>query len=130
MRKSVIRTDQAPKPGGFYSQAIKFGDFVFTAGVVGVDPRSGDLVSGGIRVQVRQTLENIKAILEEAGTSLDNVIKVNAYLRDIGDFEAYNEVYSEYFDPDEPPARTTVQVGGFRDGRAVEIDVIAYVRKR
>jgi len=94
-----------------------------------VDPGSGELVSGGIRAQVRQTLENIKAILEEAGTSSDNVIKVNTYLRDIGDFEAYNEVYSEYFDPDEPPARTTVQVGSFRDGRAVEIDVIAYVPK-
>ncbi len=130
MRKVSIRTHKAPKPSGFYSQAIQVGDFVFSAGVVGVDPRSGDLVPGGIRVQVRRALENIKAILEEAGTSLDKVIKVNAYLRDIGDFEAYNEVYGEYFDLDEPPARTTVQVGGFRDGRAVEIDVIAYVRKR
>lgn len=130
MRKSVIRTDQAPKPGGFYSQAIKVGSFVFTAGVIGVGPGSGGLLSGGIRAQVRQTLENIKAILEEADTSLDNVIKVNAYLRDIGDFEAYNEVYSEYFDPEGPPARTTLQVGSFRDDRAVEIDVIAYVPER
>ena len=127
MRKLAIRTDRAPKPGGFYSQAVKAGNFVFTAGLVGVDPRSGELVSGGIRGQVRQTLENIKAILEEAGTSLDNVIRVNAYLRDIGDFEAYNEVYSEYFDPDEPPARTTVEVGSFPGDIAVEIDVIAYI---
>jgi len=129
MGRSVIYTDKASKPGGFYSQAIRVGNFVFTAGVIGVDPGNGELISGGIRAQVRQTLENIKAILEEAGTSLHNVIKVNAYLHDIGDFEAYNEVYSEYFDPREPPARTTVQVGSFRDDRAVEIDVIAYAPK-
>lgn len=130
MRKSVIRTDRASKPGSFYSQVIKVESSVFSADGVGVDLGSWGLVSRGIRGQVRQTLENIMAILEETGTSLDNVITVNGYLRDIGDFEACNEVYSEYFDPDEPPARTTVQVGSFRDDRAVEIDTIAWVLER
>lgn len=127
MKKSVIRTNRAPKPSGHYSQAIKVGSFVFTAAVGGVDPRSGELVSGDIRAQVRQTLKNISAILEEAGTSLDNVVKVNGYLRDIADFEAYDQVYSEYFNLDGPPARTTVQVGSFPGNIAVGIDVIAYV---
>lgn len=130
MKKWVVRTNEAPKPSGRYSQAIKVGSFVFTAAVAGVDPRSGELVSGGIGAQVRQTLENIKAILEEAGTSLDNVIKVTAYLRDIGNFGAYDEVYSEYFDADEPPARTTVEVGGFPGDIAVVIDAIAHIPER
>lgn len=127
MKKSVIETARAPRAAGCYSQAIKVGNFVFTAAIAGVEPESGELVSGDIRAQVRQTLKNISAVLEEAGTSLDDAVKVNAYLRDIGDFAAYNEAYSEYFGPHGPPARTTVQVGGFPGNVAVAIDVIAYL---
>lgn len=127
MEKTIIYTDRATKPEGCYSQATRFQRLIFTAGSVGKDPKTGQVVPGGIRAQVRQTLENLKAVLEEAHTSLDNVLKVNAYLRDMSDFEAYNEVYSEYFDTDAPPARTTVEVGSFPGDIAVEIDAIAYV---
>jgi len=126
MGKVAIHTDRAGKPGGYYSQAIRFQQLVFTAGTVGRDPETGEVREGGIRAQVRQALENIKAILEEANTSLGNVLKVNAYLRDIGDFGAFNDVYSEYFATGAPPARTTVEVG-FAGDIDFEIDVIAYV---
>jgi len=125
--RRVVRTSNAPKPSGCYSQAIRAGDFVFTAGLSGTDPRTGEIVPGGIGAQVRQTLENMKAILEEAGTSLSNVVKVTVYLRDFGSFDEYNAAYSEYFDPDQPPARTTVEVGSFPGAMLVEIDAIAYV---
>jgi 2-iminobutanoate/2-iminopropanoate deaminase len=127
MKKKVILTDKAPRPSGFYSQAIKVGGFVFTAGLGGVDPRTGKLAPGGVAAQVRQALENMKAILEKAGARLENVVKTTVYLRDISDFQAYNEVYREYFDPDGPPARATVEVGHFPGEMAVEIDAIAYV---
>lgn len=84
-------------------------------------------VSRGIRAQLRQTLENIKSILGEAGTSLEDVIKVNAYLADIGEFEEYDEVYRGYFDHEHPPARTTVELGSFPGDMALEIDVVAHV---
>lgn len=127
MTRCVVHTDEAPNPSGCYSQATKMGNLVFLAGQAGMVPGTGELVPGGIRAQVRQTLENIGAILREVGTSLDDVVKVNAYLRTIRDFEVYDDVYSEYFEPDEPPARTTVQVGSFPANMAVEIDVIAYI---
>lgn len=126
MEKVVIYTDRAGKPGGHYSQAIRFGQFVFTAGAVGRDPSTDKVVAGGIRAQVKQALENIRAVLEEAGASLEHVLKANAYLRDMGDFTAFNEVYSEYFDAGPPPARTTVGVS-FAGDVAFEIDVIAFV---
>lgn len=130
MRKSVIRTDKAPKPGGFYSQAIKVGNLVYTSGLGGVDPATGKPVAGGIQAQVRKILEYLDVVLKEADTSLENAVKVNVFLADIDDFRAYNEAYSEYFDPDEPPARTTVQAGLSRGEFAVAIDVIAYVPER
>lgn len=127
MAKVAVRTSRAPRPVGRYSQAICFQQLVFTSGIAGTDPMSGQLVEGGIRAQVRQTLENVKAVLEEAHTSLDCVVKVNAYLCDIGDFQDYNAVYAEYFGSDPPPARTTVQVGALPGRALVEIDAIAYV---
>ncbi len=129
MEKVAIHTDRAPEPGGRYSQAVRFQQFVFVAGTLGIDPETGKLVTGGTRAQVRQALENIKAILEEAGTSLDNALKVNCYLRDMSDYKAYNEVYGECFDMDVPPVRTTVGVGSFVGEIAVEIEVIAYVSR-
>jgi 2-iminobutanoate/2-iminopropanoate deaminase len=127
MEKVVVHTDRAPEPGGRYSQALKFQQLLFVAGTLGIDPVAGELVEGGTRAQVRQALENIKAILEEAGTSFENALKVNCYLRDMNDYDAYNEVYGEYFDMEIPPVRTTVGVGSFVGDIAIEIEVIAYI---
>ncbi len=124
--KVAVSTERAGTPGGHYSQAMRFGQLVFTAGTVGQDPRSGQIVAGGIRAQVRQALENVSAILEEAGTSMANALKVNAYLGDMADFAAFNQIYAEYFSSGPPPARTTVGVS-FAGEIAFEIDVIAYV---
>jgi len=122
--KETIHTDTAPKALGPYSQAIKAGEFIFTAGQVGLDPQSGEIVAGGIEAETRQVLNNIKKILEAAGSSLDRVVKTTVYLRDIQDFAAMNGVYATFF-PANPPARSTVQVAALPRGVAVEIDTIA-----
>jgi 2-iminobutanoate/2-iminopropanoate deaminase len=108
--RQVIATSKAPAPGGVYSQGIGWEKLVFTAGQVGVDPATGQAAPGGVREQTRQVLRNVQAILEEAGSSLDNVVKTTCFLADIGDFAAFNEVYREFFASD-PPARSTIQVG-------------------
>jgi 2-iminobutanoate/2-iminopropanoate deaminase len=108
--RQVIATSKAPAPGGVYSQGIGWDKLVFTAGQVGVDPATGQAAPGGVREQTRQVLRNVQAILEEAGSSLDNVVKTTCFLADIGDFAAFNEVYREFFASD-PPARSTIQVG-------------------
>ncbi len=110
MSRQVIATSKAPAPGGVYSQGIGWEKLVFTAGQVGVDPATGQAAPGGVREQTRQVLRNVQAILEEAGSSLDNVVKTTCFLADIGDFAAFNEVYREFFASD-PPARSTIQVG-------------------
>jgi len=124
LKKEAIHTDTAPKALGPYSQAIKAGEFVYTAGQVGLDPKTGEIVAGGIEAETRQTLINIKNILEAAGSSLDHVIKTTVYLRDIQDFAAMNGVYGTFF-PTHPPARSTVQVAALPRGVAVEIDTVA-----
>jgi 2-iminobutanoate/2-iminopropanoate deaminase len=127
--RNVISTEQAPKAIGPYSQGIKAGDFVFTAGQGGLDPATGKFVEGGIGEQTRQTLKNIQAILEAAGTSLDRVVKVSVFLQDIADFAAMNAVYAEFFPPDKnPPARTTVQAAKLPLGALVEMDVVALIK--
>ncbi|HET6283321.1 MAG TPA: RidA family protein [Polyangia bacterium] len=123
MRKPVT-TDKAPRPVGPYSQAIVEGDFIFLAGQGPGNPVTGQLEMGTIQEQTTRTLENIKAILEAAGTSLDKVVKCNVYLGDIDDFAAMNEVYKQYFTAP-PPARTTIQAGALPGGIAVEIECIA-----
>ena len=123
MRKPVT-TDKAPRPVGPYSQAIIEGDFIFLAGQGPGNPVTGQLEMGTIQQQTTRTLENIKAILEAAGSSLDNVVKCNVYLGDIGDFAAMNEVYKQYFSAPQP-ARTTIQAGALPGGIAVEIECIA-----
>jgi 2-iminobutanoate/2-iminopropanoate deaminase len=125
MRKEVVYTDKAPKPIGPYSQAVKVGPWLFLSGQIPIDPRSGEVVDGDIEVQTRRVLENVKAILESIGYTLDDVVKVTVYLADLEDFPRFNNVYSEYF-KDKPPARTTVQVAGLPRNAKIEIDVIAY----
>lgn len=123
MTKEVVRTDNAPKPGGAYSQGIVAeGRFVFVAGQVGTEPKTKNLPEGIAR-QTEQALNNVKAILEAAGTKLENVVRVGVYLRSIGDFAAMNKVYETYF-PQNPPARSTIEAklaGEF----LIEIDCVA-----
>jgi 2-iminobutanoate/2-iminopropanoate deaminase len=123
MRKPVL-TDRAPKPIGPYSQAVVEGDFVFVSGQGPIDPATGQVDRGDIRSETRRTLENIRGILEAAGTSPDQVVKCTVYLRDIKDFAGMNEIYAAFF-KDPAPARTTIQAGALPLGIAVEIECIA-----
>jgi 2-iminobutanoate/2-iminopropanoate deaminase len=124
-KKERIRADQAPAAIGAYSQGIKVGEFVYTAGQLGLDPATGTLVDGGITEQARRVLDNLKSILEAAGTSLDNVIKTTVFLSDMSNFAAMNEIYKQYFNTDTPPARSTVQVAALPLGAMVEIECVA-----
>src|SRR6185503_8155890 len=123
LRKSIV-TDKAPKPLGPYSQAIIDGQYIFVAGQGCTNPRTGKLELGDVKSETKQTFENLRAILEAAGSSLDDVVKCNVYLRDIRDFAAMNEVYKTYFKAPFP-ARTTIQAGALPGGIAVEIECVA-----
>jgi 2-iminobutanoate/2-iminopropanoate deaminase len=123
MRNAIV-TDKAPKPIGPYSQAIIEGDFIFLAGQGCTNPLTGKLELGDVRSETKRTFENVRAILEAAGSSLDDVMKCNVYLRDINDFAAMNEVYGTFF-ASPFPARTTIQAGALPGGIAVEIECIA-----
>jgi 2-iminobutanoate/2-iminopropanoate deaminase len=121
--REIISTDKAPAAIGPYSQAVKAGNLLFVAGQIGMDPATGQLREG-IEAQTRQALLNLKAILEAAGASLEQVVRVGVFLQDLKDFQAMNAVYAEFF-PQSPPARTTVQVAALPRGALVEIDAIA-----
>jgi 2-iminobutanoate/2-iminopropanoate deaminase len=123
MRKPVV-TDNAPRPVGPYSQAIIDGDTIYVAGQGPGNPQTGQLEMGNVPSQTRRTLDNLKAILEAAGSSLDKVLRCNVYLKDINDFAAMNQVYATYFSAPHP-ARTTIQAGALPGGISVEIDCIA-----
>ncbi len=125
--KEIIKTEKAPKAIGPYSAGVKAGGFIFTAGQGGAIPESGQIVDGGIENETRQTLTNIKNILEAGGSSMVNVVKTTVYLRDMNDFARMNSVYAEFF-PENPPARTTVQVAALPKGIAVEIEAIALIK--
>jgi 2-iminobutanoate/2-iminopropanoate deaminase len=120
----VIKTDMAGPPVGPYSQAIKAGGFVFVAGEKGMDPATKQIVPGGIEPETRRTLENIKAILEEAGSGMDWVVSTFVFMTDLGQFSKMNEIYAEYFKRN-PPGRTTVEVKSLPAGAHVEITVTA-----
>lgn len=122
--RSVVRTDQAPEAIGPYSQGIKAGRFVFTAGQIAIDPATKAVIAGPVAEQTRQVLENLQAVLEAAGTDLSSVVKTTVYLTKPEDFAAMNEVYGRYF-PAAPPARTTVFISALPRNVAVEIDAIA-----
>jgi 2-iminobutanoate/2-iminopropanoate deaminase len=124
--KTVVRTENAPAPfqGAPYSQAIKANGFVFVAGQLGFEPGQTEVVGPGIKAQTEQTLDNLEAILTEAGSSLDRIVKTTVFLASLSDFEGMNEVYARRIG-DTPPARSTVEVGALPSGALVEIEAIA-----
>ncbi|MGO8757497.1 MAG: RidA family protein [Terracidiphilus sp.] len=126
MTRSIVTTDGAPAAIGPYAQGVRVGNLVFTAGQIPLDPVTGQVVPGSITEQTKRVLENLKAILEEAGTSLDRVVKATVFLKDLGDFPAMNAVYAEYLESDgEAPARTTVEVSRLPRNVLVEIELVA-----
>jgi 2-iminobutanoate/2-iminopropanoate deaminase len=122
--RDVIATDRGPKAIGPYSQAIKANGFVFISGQIPLDPRTQQLVEGDIAGQTERVLENLKGIVEAAGSSLARTVKTTVFLKDLGDFAAMNEVYGRYF-PSSPPARATVEVSRLPRDVRVEIELIA-----
>ncbi len=126
MTKRVITTDKAPAAVGPYSQGVRVGDLICTAGQLGIVPGSKDFAGPDIQSQTRQALQNVRAVLEAGGSCLDHVIKATVFLQDIGEFSLMNEVYAQFFQ-DNPPARSAVQVAALPLGGRVEIEVIAEV---
>jgi 2-iminobutanoate/2-iminopropanoate deaminase len=126
MQKTVITSEKAPKAIGPYSVAIRAGELIFTSGQLGLDPHSGNLVPGGIEAETRQVLTNLRYVLLDSGSNLAAVIKTTVFLKDMADFLKMNVVYAEFF-PENPPARSTIQVAALPKGGAVEIEVVAIV---
>ena len=127
--RDVILTDRGPKPIGPYSQAIRANGFLFVSGQVALDPKTGEMAGEDIRQQTERTLENVKGILEAAGSHLHRVVKTTVFLKDMNDFAAMNAVYATYLAPQgvTPPARTTVEVSRLPKDVLVEIDLVAEV---
>jgi len=125
-KKHVVATDKAPKAIGPYSAGIKAGHFVYTAGQIGLEPQSGVMVTGGIEAETRRALKNLQGILEEAGSSLDQVVKTTVFLLDMNDFAVMNSIYAEFF-TGIYPTRSAVQVAGLPKGAKVEIEAVAIV---
>ncbi|MBV4430806.1 RidA family protein [Clostridium tyrobutyricum] len=126
MTKEIVNTKKAPAAVGPYSQAVKACNLLFVSGQIPLDPKTGELVSGDVQKAAERSLENVGAILEEAGTSFDNVVKTTVFVKDIGDFAKVNEVYARYFKKD-MPARSCVEVKLPKDA-LVEIEVIALLK--
>ncbi len=122
--KTIISSPAAPKAVGPYSQAVKANGFIFCSGQVGLDPVTSAMVSGGIQEQTQQVMENLKAVLEAAGSNFAQVVKATCYLQDMKDYAVFNEVYGSFF-PDGPPARETVQVARLPKDALVEVSVVA-----
>lgn len=125
--RQIIISEKAPKALGPYSVANRIDDLVFTAGQLGIDPQTGELVPGGIEAETRQVLININNVLEAAGSSLDRVVKTTVFLRDMNDFSIMNSVYGQFFKSNFP-ARSTVQVAALPKGGAVEIETVALAK--
>jgi 2-iminobutanoate/2-iminopropanoate deaminase len=124
MNKEPVQTDNAPKAIGPYEQAIKANGFIYTAGQIPIDPKTGNFVEGGITAQTRQVLENLKAVLEAGGSSLERVVKATVFLKNMADFAAMNDVYAQYLGGAKP-ARSTVAVAELPRGALIEIDLVA-----
>jgi 2-iminobutanoate/2-iminopropanoate deaminase len=122
--REIITAEKGPKAIGPYSQAVKANGFIFTAGQVALDPVTGQMAQGGIAAETARVLENLKAVVEAAGSSLAQAVKVTVYLKDMNDFAAMNEVYARYF-PKNPPARSTIEAVRLPRDARVEMDLIA-----
>lgn len=126
MPRETVKSDAAPEPIGPYSHAVKANGFVFVSGMVGLDPRTGQMVGQDIKTQTRRALANVKAVVEAAGSSMDRVMKCTVFLKDMNDFGPMNEEYGSYF-KELPPARSTVQVAKLPRDALVEIEAIAVI---
>ncbi|HET7853215.1 MAG TPA: RidA family protein [Candidatus Methylomirabilis sp.] len=124
MKRGVVKTEKAPKAVGPYVQGVKAHGFLFTAGQIGLDPATGKLVEGGIEAQTRRVLENLKAVVEAAGTSFKQAVKATVYLTDLSHFQAMNQIYATYFEG-QSPARSTIGVAQLPLGALVEIELVA-----
>lgn len=124
--REIVLTDRGPKPIGPYSQAIKVNGLLFVSGQVAIDPKTNEFLGGGIAQQTERTLENIKAIVEAAGSKLSHVVKTTVFLKNMSEFAAMNEVYGRYF-PAAPPARSTVEVARLPKDALVEMELIATI---
>jgi 2-iminobutanoate/2-iminopropanoate deaminase len=124
MTRRAVSTNAAPSAVGPYSQAIATDDLVFCSGQVGIDPATGEIVSGGIEAETERVLKNLEAVLDAAGCSLADVVKTTCFLADIADFATFNAIYARFF-PDPPPARSTFQVAALPKGARVEIEAVA-----
>jgi 2-iminobutanoate/2-iminopropanoate deaminase len=127
MSKKIIVTGRAPTPGGHHSQAVRIGNDIYVSGSGPFDPKTHEIVPGGIEEQPRQTLNNVAAVLEADGSSLRDVVRVTVYMKNINDFEAMDSAYKAYF-PQDPPARTTVQTVLYGKERLIVIDAIARIQ--
>jgi len=122
--RDIVLTDRGPKPIGPYSQAVRTNGFLFVSGQIPIDPKTGEMIGGDIAAQTERVLENLKGILEAAGSNLHHVVKTTVFLKDMNEFAAMNEVYGRFFTL-APPARSTVQVSRLPKDASVEIEVIA-----
>ncbi len=127
MKRQIVQTDNAPGAVGPYSQGTRTDQMVFTAGQLPLEPATGKLAEGDIQDQTRQSLKNLQAVLEAAGAGLDSVMKTTVFLQDMGEFKLMNEIYAEFF-PDNPPARSAVEVAALPLGARVEIEAIALLK--
>jgi len=128
MKREIINSTKAPTAIGPYSQAVRVGSFIFCSGQVGTNPKTNVLIEGGVVAQTKRAFENMKAVLDAAGCSFNDVVKVNVYLKNVDDFAAMNEVYASLFDKPYP-ARATVEVAKIPKGALIEVDCIAYLKK-
>ena len=126
--KTIISTDQAPAAIGPYSQAIQYGDLLFVSGQIALNPETGEIVEGDIEVQTKQVIENLQAIIQEAGMTLQNVLKCSCFLKDMEDFVKFNAIYNSYF-AESLPARETVEVGRLPKDVRVEISAVCGAKK-
>ncbi len=126
--KKIVATTEAPAAVGPYSQAVRIGPLLFTAGQIPLDPQSGQIVSEDVAEQTRRVLDNLTAVLKAEGMDFSNIVKTTVFMTNLGDFQTMNEVYASYF-KDAPPARSTVQVTALPKGAQVEIEVVAAATK-
>ncbi|HYE81227.1 MAG TPA: RidA family protein [Clostridia bacterium] len=126
MTKETIRTEKAPAAIGPYSQAVKYGNMLFTSGTLGIDPVTGSFAEGGIQAQTKQCLENLKALLEASGSSLEKVLKTTVFIKEMNDFPKINEIYGQYFTK-EQPGRSCVEVARLPKDALIEIEAIAFI---